>query len=102
MTNPDIQAENRQYISIFISLIVFTAVAVFIHSLHLDLTLNIILILTLAFFQAGLSVCYFMHLISERKTIYIVLIFTVIFFLSMILLIYSGYFNHPEGTHYVS
>ena len=102
MTNPNIQAENKQYLSIFISLIIFTAVSVYVHSLHLNPALSITFILSLAFLQAALSVCYFMHLISERKTIYIVLIFTVIFFLSMILLICSGYFNHPEGTHYVS
>ncbi len=97
-----IDQEIRQYRTIFVSLIVLTAVSVGIHYMGLPLGINIILVLIVAAMQAALSVCYLMHLISEKKLIYTVLIFTVFFVLSMIFLIYGGFFDHPQGSVHVS
>ena len=102
MTTQNVEGEIKQYITIFISLIFLTIVSVGIHYLHLSTGLSIALILTVAITQAALSACYLMHLISERKLIYMVLILTFAFVLGMFLLFYYGYFNHPNGSFYVS
>ena len=101
MIQPSIQNEIKQYLTIFVCLIILTAVSVGIHCLHLNQTLSIILILIVAVTQAVLSTCYLMHLISERKVIYFVLILAAIFFTGMIGLITFGHFNKPQGTVYV-
>ena len=102
MAQQSIQDEIKQYLTIFVCLIVLTAVSVGIHFLHLNQTLSIILILSVAVIQAVLSTCYLMHLISEKKLVYLALILAAIFFIGMIGLIYFGHFNKPEGTLFVS
>ncbi len=96
------QHEIKQYRSIFISLIILTAISVGIHQMHLNLALSITLILSIAVLQATLSVCYLMHLISERKLIFLVLMLTVFFVFGMVTLILGSHASHPHGTTYVS
>ena len=98
----DIQKEVKGYLTIFLGLLVLSAVTIMIHMMHLPIHLSIALILGIAFVQAALSACYFMHLISEQKIIYLVLILTFIFFLGMITLFYCGYYAQPQGSKYVS
>jgi cytochrome c oxidase subunit 4 len=98
----DIQKEVKRYLGVFVILLALTVVTVSASRLHLGITAAIILALIIAVVKGSLVGGFFMHLVAERPVIYVLLILTAIMFLSLILLLYAGFFDVPEGTRFVS
>jgi caa(3)-type oxidase subunit IV len=98
----DIQKEVKRYLWVFGALLVMTVVTVLVSYLHIGLAGAIALALAIALFKSSLVASFFMHLIAERPIIYVLLISVMFLFLSLILLLYVGVFDVPEGTRFVS
>ena len=98
----DSKNEVKKYTTVFIGLLILTAVTVAANNLKIGVTVGVIIALIIAIVKGSLVACNFMHLTSEKKVIYFVLILALIFFLVMMSLICISYFNVPEGLHYVS
>ena len=80
----DIDRHVRIYITVFVALMVLTIVTVAIARLHLPVHLAVTLALLVATVKGSLVACYFMHLISEKKLIYAVLLLTIVFFAALL------------------
>ena len=95
----DIDRHVRIYITVFVALMVLTIVTVAVSYLHLPVPLAVTVALLVATVKGSLVACYFMHLISEKKLILAVLVLTVVFFaalLSLPVFTHSdGYWIHP-------
>jgi cytochrome c oxidase subunit 4 len=76
----EIKKHVRVYVTVFIALMLLTAVTVGISTFHVETHLAIILALCIATIKASLVAAYFMHLISEKKLIYAALVLTAVFF----------------------
>jgi len=98
----DIGKEIRKYIVVFVVLLVLTVVTVAASNLQIGVTLGILVALMIASVKGYLVACNFMHLSSEKTTVYFVLILAAIFFVFMMSVSIAGYYNLPEGAHYVS
>ena len=79
----DIKKHVRTYIVVFVSLMALTMVTVSVSYLHLSTLPAVMVALTIAIIKGSLVASYFMHLISEKKMIYMMLILTVVFFAAL-------------------
>ena len=95
------QKEIRKYLLVFAVLLSLTLMNVFISRLHLNITLTIIIVLSVAALEASLVACQLMHLISEEKLIYSFLVLTVIFFVFALFIPLWGIFNPITGSTHV-
>lgn len=102
MENLAHRKEMKNYWIVFLGLIFLTLASLGIYSLHLNIVLTVILILSVAVIEALLSLNYIMHLASERKSISIILVLSFFFFLLMMVILCAAYFNLPEGAKHVS
>lgn len=75
-----------KYISVFVGLLVLTAITVGLSYMHFSAVMAVVVALVVASVKGGLVASYFMHLIGENKWIYLVLLFTVFFFLVLLAL----------------
>jgi len=80
----DIDRHVKVYITVFVALMVLTIITVAISRVHLPLPIAVSVALLVAVVKGALVACYFMHLISEKKLIYAVLILTVVFFVALL------------------
>ena len=80
----DIDKHVRVYITVFVALMVLTIVTVAISRLHLSVPIAVTVALLVAIIKGSLVACYFMHLISEKKLIYAVLLLTIVFFAALL------------------
>jgi len=81
----DIDKHVRNYILVFVALMVLTVITVAVYYLHLPVVTAVALALTIATIKGSLVACVFMHLISEKALIYWVLALTGVFFLVLLL-----------------
>ena len=80
----DIDRHVRIYITVFVALMVLTIITVAISYLHLPIAAAVSVALLVATIKGSLVACYFMHLISEKKLIYAVLLLTIVFFAALL------------------
>lgn len=101
--NPlDIQKEIKKHITIYIWLLILTAINFSLSRMHLSATQTLIGVLSIAAIQAALVLCYFMHLLSEKKLTHFVLILTVVFFLALISLPVLQFIGRLYGSVHVA
>lgn len=87
MADQHVEKHVRQYLTVFIALLVLTVVTVLASRIDLGITGGVILAMIIAGVKGTLVAGVFMHLFSDkRKLIYVVLIYTGIFLLALFLL----------------
>jgi cytochrome c oxidase subunit 4 len=74
----------RQYIVVFVSLMVFTVITVAVSGLNLGVPLAITVALIIAAIKGSMVAGVFMHLSHEKQWIYGALLLTVLFFIVLI------------------
>jgi cytochrome c oxidase subunit 4 len=82
----EINKHIRQYILVFVALMVLTVITVAVASLDVSTATAVAIALFIATIKGSLVACFFMHLISEKKLIYWVLALTFLFFLVLLFL----------------
>ena len=89
-----VEKHIRQYLIVFVSLMVLTVATVLASRIRLGVTGGIILAMIIAGLKGTLVAGVFMHLFSDKKKlIYIVLIYTGIFLLVLFLLTSFSFSN---------
>lgn len=87
MADQHVEKHVRQYLTVFVALLVLTVVTVLASRIDLGITGGVILAMIIAGVKGTLVAGVFMHLFSDkRKLIYVVLIYTGIFLLALFLL----------------
>src|SRR5258708_40019838 len=88
----------RLDITVFAAPMALTIITVAVSYLHLPLPIAVTVALLVATIKGSLVACYFMHLISEKKLIYAVLLLTVAFFVALlslpVLTVRNGFWIH--------
>jgi len=98
----DITKHIKVYVSVFVALLVGTALTVTMYYIHFDrMAVTVTIALFVATIKASLVAGFFMHLISEKKAIYAILLATVFFFAGMMYLTVWSRGEMPTGTRYV-
>lgn len=82
-TKADVQKHVKIYMFIFATLAIMTVVTVAVSYLDLPFYQAIAVALFIAAIKGSLVAAYFMHLISERHLIHYILILTLIFFIAL-------------------
>ena len=98
----DIQKEIKKHIVIYILLLVLTVLNFSLSRMHLSAVQTLIGVLSIALLQGSLVAGYFMHLISEKKFIHFVLILTIIFFAALLSLPILQFLGKLYGMMHVS
>jgi cytochrome c oxidase subunit 4 len=92
----------RQYIWVFVALLVGTVLTVAVSYVHFGAedshVGNVTVALIIATAKAALVAGFFMHLVSEKRSIYTMLATTGVFFVGLIVLTIFAFFDTP-GTH---
>ena len=84
----------RGYLMVGGTLIVFTAITVFLSYVDFGtMTANVGIAMLVATFKAGLVAAIFMHLSNEKQLIYRILIFTAFFVLGLFFLTYLAWYD---------
>lgn len=84
----------RAYLMVGGTLIVFTAITVFLSYVNFGtMKANVAVAMLVATFKAGLVAAIFMHLSNEKKLIYRILIFTAFFVLGLFFLTYLAWYD---------
>jgi caa(3)-type oxidase subunit IV len=102
----EIQKSIKKYLWIGLTLMVFTAITVWLSTVELPTHgMNILVGMIVATFKAALVALIFMHLNHERAVIYKVLAFTAVFAIALFVLFYfskqdplvfEGFYAKPE------
>lgn len=93
-TPEELQKHVKKYLVIGLTLIVFTAITVWLSYVELPTHgLNILVGMIVATFKAALVALIFMHLNHERPLIYKMLAFTVVFAIVLFTLFIFSYFD---------
>lgn len=79
----EIRAETRTYVMVFAALAALTVITVGLSYLDLSTGPAVFFGLLVATVKGGLVAAYFMHLLSERKLIYAILVLTMVFFVAV-------------------
>jgi cytochrome c oxidase subunit IV len=92
----------RQYIAVFVALLVATVLTVAVSYVHFGAedshVGNVTVALIIAALKAALVAGFFMHLVSEKRSIYTMLATTGVFFAALIALTVFAFFDSP-GSH---
>src|SRR5258708_10416986 len=97
----DISKHIKVYVSVFVALLVGTALTVTMYYIHFDrMAVTVTIALFIATIKASLVAGFFMHLISEKKAIYAMLAVTVFFFAAMMYLLVWSRDQVPLGSEY--
>ena len=90
----DVSKHIRGYLMVGGTLLLFTALTVFLSYVNFGTQkANIAVALLVATFKAGLVAAIFMHLSSEKRMIYRILIFTFFFVLGLFWLTYLAWYD---------
>jgi len=90
----DVAHHVKKYMMVGATLLVFTALTVFLSYLDFGTRkANIAVAMLVAMFKAGLVAAIFMHLSAEKKLIYRVLIFTGFFVLGLFWLTFLAWYD---------
>ena len=90
----DVSKHVRGYLLVGATLLVFTALTVFLSYLDLGSEKwNVAVAMVVATFKAGFVAYIFMHLSAEKKLIYRILIFTAIFVFGLFWLTYLAWYD---------
>ena len=89
----------RIYLTVFIALLVGTAITVGMYYVHFDsVPLTVAIAVVIATVKASLVAGFFMHLVSEKKSIYTVLAVTAVFFAGLMALTIWAMHDYPDNT----
>jgi cytochrome c oxidase subunit 4 len=77
----EVRKSVRSYITVFVSLMVFTVITVAASRFHFAVPIAITIALIIAFMKGSMVAGVFMHLTHEKKLIYGALLLTVVFFI---------------------
>jgi cytochrome c oxidase subunit IV len=92
----------RQYIGVFVALLVATVLTVAVSYVHFGAedshVGNVTVALIIAALKAALVAGFFMHLVSEKRSIYTMLATTGVFFVALIALTVFSFYDSP-GSH---
>ena len=89
----------RVYITVFVALLVGTAITVGMYYVHFEsVSLTVTIAVFIATVKASLVAGFFMHLVSEKKSIYTVLAVTAFFFAGLMALTVWAMHDFPENT----
>ena len=92
----------RQYIGVFVALLVATLLTVAVSYVHFGAedshVGNVTVALIIAALKAALVAGFFMHLVSEKRSIYTMLATTGVFFVALIALTVFSFYDSP-GSH---
>jgi cytochrome c oxidase subunit IV len=88
-----VRKETKKYIGVFVALMVLTVLTVAVSYFHMPVVLAVIVALIIASFKGSLVAAVFMHLSHEKKAIYWILILTVVFFLALMSIPLLWYWN---------
>jgi cytochrome c oxidase subunit 4 len=92
----------RQYIGVFVALLVGTILTVAVSYVHFGAedshVGNVTVAMVIATLKAALVAGFFMHLVSEKRSIYTMLATTGVFFLGLIVLTVFAFYDTP-GSH---
>ena len=77
----EVQKKVKTYLSIGVTLLIFTGITVAANQVHLALPAAITVALVIACMKGSMVAAVFMHLSHERKWIYGALLLTVLFFI---------------------
>lgn len=92
----------RQYIAVFVALLVATVLTVAVSYVHFGAedshVGNVTVALIIAGIKAALVAGFFMHLVSEKRSIYVMLATTGVFFVALIALTVMAFYDTP-ATH---
>lgn len=95
----DVAKHIRAYLMVGATLLLFTAVTVFLSYVDFGTQkANVAVAMLVATFKAGLVAAIFMHLSNEKRMIYRILIFTFFFVLGLFWLTYLAWYD-PITTH---
>ena len=84
----------RAYVLVGTTLIVFTAITVFLSYVDFGtMAANVGIAMLVATFKAGLVAAIFMHLSNEKQLIYRILVFTAFFVLGLFFLTYLAWYD---------
>ena len=90
----DVSKHVRGYLMVGATLLVFTALTVFLSYVDFGTQkANVAVAMLVATFKAGLVAAIFMHLSAEKKLIYRILIFTAFFVLGLFWLTYLAWYD---------
>jgi caa(3)-type oxidase subunit IV len=90
----DVSKHIRGYLIVGGTLLLFTAITVFLSYVNFGTQkANVAIALLVATFKAGLVAAIFMHLSSEKRMIYRILIFTFFFVSGLFWLIYLAWYD---------
>lgn len=93
-TGHDVSKHIRGYLMVGGTLLLFTAITVFLSYVNFGTQkANVAIALLVATFKAGLVAAIFMHLSSEKRMIYRILIFTFFFVSGLFWLIYLAWYD---------
>jgi cytochrome c oxidase subunit 4 len=89
----------RIYITVFVALLIGTAITVGMYYVHFDsVPLTVTIAVFIATVKASLVAGFFMHLVSEKKSIYTVLGVTAFFFAGLMALTIWAMHDFPDKT----
>jgi caa(3)-type oxidase subunit IV len=80
----EVKKSVRLYVTIGVSLLIFTAITVAVNQLHFAVPLAITIALIIAITKGSMVASVFMHLSHEKQWIYGALLLTVVFFFVLI------------------
>jgi len=80
----DVKKKVRSYITVFVMLMIFTAITVAASRFHLAIPVGITLALIIAAMKGSMVGGVFMHLTHEKPWVYGVLLLTVVFFVVLL------------------
>jgi cytochrome c oxidase subunit 4 len=90
----DVSKHIRAYLMVGATLLVFTAITVFLSYMDFGTQkANVAVAMLVATFKAGLVAAIFMHLSNEKRMIYRILIFTAFFVLGLFFLTYLAWYD---------
>ena len=96
-----IKKHRKVYVSVFVGLLIGTALTVGMYYVHFDqLWRTVLIALIIATIKASLVAAFFMHLSNERKAIYSTLLVTAFFLVAMMYLFIHARTDVPLETEY--
>jgi cytochrome c oxidase subunit IV len=89
----EIKKSVRAYITVFVTLMVFTVLTVAASRFHFAVPVAISIALIIAAMKGSMVASVFMHLSHEKKAIYGALLLTLVFFIVLLFIPVLGYLD---------
>jgi cytochrome c oxidase subunit IV len=90
---------NKLFISVWVWLLLLTAVEVFLGYIHLDLRLMLTILIGLSVIKAALIIAYFMHLRFERLSLVLTLVPMLVICICLLLVFFPDSFRNRQQRY---